>query len=43
MAWVPAELATDGATITIADNGKRSAGAVITQPFYDPDGEVLRS
>jgi sarcosine oxidase subunit alpha len=43
MAWVPAALATDGATITIADNGRRSAGSVITQPFYDPEGEVLRS
>ncbi|HWE32372.1 MAG TPA: 2Fe-2S iron-sulfur cluster-binding protein [Solirubrobacteraceae bacterium] len=43
MAWVPAALATDGATITIADNGTRSAGSVITQPFYDPEGEVLRS
>jgi sarcosine oxidase subunit alpha len=43
MAWVPAALATDGATITIADNGKRSAGSVITQPFFDPEGEVLRS
>ncbi|HEV3053186.1 MAG TPA: glycine cleavage T C-terminal barrel domain-containing protein, partial [Solirubrobacteraceae bacterium] len=43
MAWVPAALATDGATITIADNGTRSAGSVITQPFFDPEGEVLRS
>ncbi len=43
MAWVPASLAADGATITIADNGSRTTGSVITQPFYDPDGEVLRS
>jgi sarcosine oxidase subunit alpha len=43
MAWVPAALATDGATITIADNGTRSAGSVITEPFFDPEGEVLRS
>ncbi len=43
MAWVPATLASDGATITIVDNGARSTGTVITEPFYDPRGEVLRS
>jgi sarcosine oxidase subunit alpha len=43
MAWVPAALASDGASITIADNGSRLQGSVITQPFYDPEGELLRS
>jgi sarcosine oxidase, subunit alpha len=43
MAWVPAALASDGATITIADNGSRFEGSVVTEPFYDPQGELLRS
>jgi sarcosine oxidase subunit alpha len=43
MAWVPAALASDGASITIADNGKQIAGSVITEPFHDPEGKLLRS
>ncbi len=43
MAWVPAELAQDGASVTISDNGRRLRAQVVTKPFYDPDGEVLRS
>jgi sarcosine oxidase subunit alpha len=43
MAWVPADLASDGATITISDEKRRLRGEVLTRPFYDPDGEVLRS
>jgi sarcosine oxidase, subunit alpha len=43
MAWVPAELAQDGASVTISDNGRRLRARVVTKPFYDPDGEVLRS
>ncbi|HEU0023452.1 MAG TPA: 2Fe-2S iron-sulfur cluster-binding protein [Thermoleophilaceae bacterium] len=43
MAWVPASLAKDGATVTISDEGRRLEAAVVTRPFYDPDGEVLRS
>jgi sarcosine oxidase, subunit alpha len=43
MAWVPAELARDGASVTISDNGRRLRAQVVTKPFYDPDGEVLRS
>jgi sarcosine oxidase subunit alpha len=43
MAWVPGSLAKDGATVTIADNGRRLEAAVVTRPFFDPDGEVLRS
>ena len=43
MAWVPAALAKDGASVTISDEGKRFEAEVVTAPFYDPDGEVLRS
>jgi sarcosine oxidase subunit alpha len=43
MAWVPAALASDGATITISDERVRLQAQVLTKPFYDPDGEVLRS
>jgi sarcosine oxidase subunit alpha len=43
MAWVPAALAKDGARITISDENKRVEGEVQTKPFYDPDGEILRS
>jgi sarcosine oxidase subunit alpha len=43
MAWVPAALATDGSRVTISDEGKRFEAEVVTKPFYDPDGEVLRS
>ena len=43
MAWVPAGLASDGAHITIADNGSRLDGSVVTEPFFDPQGELLRS
>ena len=43
MAWVPAALAEDGQTITISDGGDARRPTVQTQPFYDPEGEVLRS
>jgi sarcosine oxidase subunit alpha len=43
MAWVPAALASDGATITISDEGARHSATVTTSPFYDPEGKVLRS
>ncbi|CAA9489203.1 MAG: Sarcosine oxidase alpha subunit [uncultured Solirubrobacteraceae bacterium] len=43
LAWVPAALAKDGASITISDAGQTYAADVQTKPFYDPDGEVLRS
>jgi sarcosine oxidase subunit alpha len=43
MAWVPAALAKDGARITISDEDKQIEGEVQTKPFYDPDGEILRS
>jgi sarcosine oxidase subunit alpha len=43
MAWVPQALAHDGARITISDEGRRLSAEIQTRPFYDPDGEVLRS
>jgi hypothetical protein len=43
MAWVPAALAGDGSSITIADGSSRLEGSVVTEPFYDPQGELLRS
>jgi sarcosine oxidase subunit alpha len=43
MAWVPATLAGDGSSITIADNGARVVASVVTEPFHDPQGELLRS
>jgi sarcosine oxidase subunit alpha len=43
MAWVPEALAHDGAQITISDEGRTLNAEIQTKPFYDPDGEVLRS
>jgi sarcosine oxidase subunit alpha len=43
MAWVPAQLAHDGAQVRIADNGLELEARVVTRPFYDPEGAVLRS
>jgi aminomethyltransferase len=43
MAWVPEALARDGVKITISDEGKTLSAEIQTKPFYDPDGEVLRS
>ena len=43
LAWVPAALASDGAAITISDAGTTLQARIVTQPFYDPAGEVLRS
>jgi len=43
MAWVPQALAHDGAQITISDGGRRYSAEIQTKPFYDPEGEVLRS
>jgi sarcosine oxidase subunit alpha len=43
MAWVPAALASDGASIKISDEGETIEATVTTRPFYDPDGAVLRS
>ncbi|MBV8998989.1 MAG: hypothetical protein JO304_08015, partial [Solirubrobacterales bacterium] len=43
MAWVPSPLARDGAKVTISDQGRMHNAHIQTRPFYDPDGEVLRS
>ena len=43
MAWVPSPLARDGSQVTISDEGATMQAHVQTRPFYDPDGEVLRS
>ncbi|MEA2255095.1 MAG: sarcosine oxidase, subunit alpha [Solirubrobacteraceae bacterium] len=43
MAWVPSTLAADGTRIAISDAGRSYAAQVVTRPFYDPHGEVLRS
>jgi sarcosine oxidase subunit alpha len=43
MAWVPSPLARDGARVTISDQGRLTNAHIQTRPFYDPDGEVLRS
>lgn len=43
LAWVPAALAEEGAALSISDAGRTIAATVTTRPFYDPDGEVLRS
>jgi sarcosine oxidase subunit alpha len=43
LAMVPPELAQDEADLLISDDGRRIEAAVRTKPFYDPEGEVLRS
>ena len=43
MAWVPSPLARDGSQVTISDEGRTMEAHIQTRPFYDPDGEVLRS
>jgi sarcosine oxidase subunit alpha len=43
MAWVPSAFANDGQIIAISDNGARVAASVVTEPFHDPAGELLRS
>jgi sarcosine oxidase subunit alpha len=43
MAWVPAALASDGEAITILDEGQHLGASVVTAPFHDPDGALVRS
>ena len=43
MAWVPAELAHDGAEFFVTINGGFDKAHVRLRPFFDPDGERLRS
>jgi glycine cleavage system aminomethyltransferase T len=43
MAWVPPELAHDDAEIEIRVDGGIEKARVRLRPFFDPDGERLRS
>jgi sarcosine oxidase subunit alpha len=43
MAWVPPSAARDGASVTISDAGRRTRARIVTEPFYDPAGAVVRS
>ncbi|HEX2045674.1 MAG TPA: glycine cleavage T C-terminal barrel domain-containing protein, partial [Gaiellaceae bacterium] len=43
MAWVPPELAEDGAEIAVKVNGSIERARVRLRPFFDPDGEHLKS
>jgi sarcosine oxidase subunit alpha len=43
MAWVPTALASESERITISDGGRTVEATVVTRPFFDADGEVLRS
>ena len=43
MAWVPPDLAEEDAELTIKVNGSVEKARVRLRPFFDPDGEQLRS
>ncbi|MGH3039497.1 MAG: 2Fe-2S iron-sulfur cluster-binding protein [Gaiellaceae bacterium] len=43
MAWVPPDLAEEDAELTIKVNGSVERARVRLRPFFDPDGEKLRS
>jgi sarcosine oxidase subunit alpha len=43
LAWVPSGLAREEARFQISDAGRTLEALVTTRPFYDPEGEVLRS
>jgi sarcosine oxidase, subunit alpha len=43
MAWVPPALAEEGATLQIKVDGRLEQASVRLRPFFDPDGERLRS
>ena len=43
MAWVPPDLAHEGAELAIKVNGSIEKAQVRLRPFFDPDGEHLRS
>jgi sarcosine oxidase subunit alpha len=43
LALVDPPLAEDGARFTVSDAGRQIAATARTKPFYDPDGERLRS
>jgi glycine cleavage system aminomethyltransferase T len=43
MAWVPPELAREDAEISIKVDGRVEQARVRLRPFFDPEGERLRS
>jgi glycine cleavage system aminomethyltransferase T len=43
LAYVKPERADDGADIAIMIDGTLHTGSVTLSPFYDPEGEKLRS
>ena len=43
MAWVPAALGEEGRALEIKVDGRLERAAVRLRPFFDPDGEKLRS
>lgn len=43
LAWVPTELADEGAHIEVLIRGRERGARVTLQPVYDPDGERLRT
>jgi sarcosine oxidase, subunit alpha len=43
LAWVPADVASDGHTFEIQFGGSHTTGTVRMAPFYDPHGQRLRS
>lgn len=43
LAWVPADKAVEGAEFEVRINGDLVPADVTLKPFYDPDGERLRS
>jgi sarcosine oxidase subunit alpha len=43
LAWVPADLASDGTQVEIRYGGSHTVATVQTRPWYDPDGERVRS
>jgi sarcosine oxidase, subunit alpha len=43
LAWVPPELAVEGKRFQVKSNERLAEGRVVLKPFYDPDGEKLKS
>ena len=43
LAWVPAEKAVEGTNVDVRINGSNVEAEITLKPFYDPDGELLRS
>ena len=42
LAWVPTELAREGAEVDVRVNGRLVRARITQQAFYDPDGARLR-